>query len=92
VTPATRARLQPIIDDMQQLSDAADASNGTSEYQVTLVSLGLVARHYLRELAACLAAEGEPENQSACLCEIDKHDFNCPIHNDFAPESRKHHE
>jgi hypothetical protein len=37
---------------MQMLSDQADAANGTSEYQTALVSLGLVARHYLRELAA----------------------------------------
>lgn len=32
------------------------------------------------------------EYSETCICEIDKHDFNCPVHNDFAPESRKHHE
>jgi hypothetical protein len=41
-------------------------------------------------LEALLAAEPPPTE--ACICEIDKHDFNCPVHNDHAPESRKHHE
>ncbi len=52
--------LKPIIDDMQACSDAADEACGTSGYQVALVSLALVARHYLRERAASPASpEGE---------------------------------
>lgn len=25
---------------------------------------------------------------SPCSCEVDKHDFNCPVHNDYGPSRR----
>lgn len=52
--------LGQIIADMRAISDAIDEAHGTfdyqvrlgtSDYQVRLVSLALVARHFLRELA-----------------------------------------
>lgn len=45
-------KLKPIIDDMRLASDAADAANGTSDYQASLIALALIARHFLRELEA----------------------------------------
>ena len=59
---------RPILLDMQQISDAVDDAAGTSDYQTRLVSLGLVARHFLRECGAALAAVRvtPPDHKPTC--------------------------
>ena len=48
--------LKETLHDMQLLSDQADNADGDPIlYQTALVSLGLVARHFLRECAPALA-------------------------------------
>lgn len=46
-----------------------------------------------RAIAAALRqqrAEGRAEAQlERCSCEIDRHDFDCPMHNDHSPERRR---
>lgn len=43
-------RLALILADMRSLSEVVDETVGSTAYSTALVSLALVARHYLREL------------------------------------------
>ncbi len=53
--------LRHIIADMQAASEAVDEANGTSDYNMRLVALALIARHYLRELRDAAASHAVPE-------------------------------
>jgi hypothetical protein len=59
--------LEQIVVDMQAVSDAVDDANGTSDYQVRLVALALIARHYLRELALLRAHPREDTSITGLL-------------------------
>jgi hypothetical protein len=70
---AARLRLVLILGDMQQASDVVDAAYGTSENQMALIALALIARHLLRECGDdLLAICGEPPAADA----VDPHAAN----------------
>jgi hypothetical protein len=48
--------VRAILADMRTASDDVDEAQGTSDYQVRLVALALIARHFLRECADELEA------------------------------------
>jgi hypothetical protein len=52
-----RSLKEQIIRDMQEASRQVDDANGTSDYNMRLVALALIARHFLRECADDLLAD-----------------------------------
>lgn len=46
--------LTTLAGEMKMASEAVDEAYGTSDYQVRLIALGLIARQYLRELEGAL--------------------------------------